>query len=224
VGKSALLALRYFAAKTQRSGRKIEGAPFNFISGEPIMAVTGSAAYAIYQHDVALHEVLRTLGQGGFDKDSICMMLSPKHPITTIVRDANFRALGRDASAVNAGLIGWLSEFGAVLIPTFGFFIRSREFFHALVVEQDAAAQCGRRGALAGLGFAQDEALGFEKKLREVGVFLYVASSETARTRWALELLRATGADEAGMVECGGVESSGLCENEAVFQAAAAAV
>jgi hypothetical protein len=165
------------------------------------MAVAGSAAYAIYPQGVALSEVLQTLGQGGFDKESICMMLSPTHPITAIVRDANLHTFEPETNAVNAGLIGWLSEFGAVLMPTFGFFIRSRAFFHALVVEQDSFARCGNCGSLARLGFAEDDAARFENQLRQVGVLLYVACPETARTRWALELLRATGALESGLLE-----------------------
>jgi hypothetical protein len=164
------------------------------------MAMTGSAAFALYPQNVALHEVLSTLGQAGFDKENICMMLSPKHPITTIVRDTNTYGFERDTNAVSAGLIGWLSEFGAVLIPTFGFFIRSRQFFHALVVEQDSLAVCDRHGTLAGLGFADDDAKRYENQLRDVGVMLYVACSETARTHWALELLRATGAQETGFL------------------------
>jgi hypothetical protein len=164
------------------------------------MSMMGSAAYALYPQNVALHEILRTLGQAGFDKERICMMLSPKHPITTIVRDTNTYGFERDTSAVTAGLIGWLAEFGAVLIPTFGFFIRSREFFHALVVEQDSLAGCDRRGTLAGLGFAEHDAQRYESQLRDVGVMLYVACSESARTHWALELLRASGAQEAGML------------------------
>jgi hypothetical protein len=164
------------------------------------MALTGSAAYALYPQNVALQEVLRTLGQAGFDKESICMMLSPKHPITSIVRDTTANGYEREANAVTAGLIGWLSEFGAVLIPTFGFFIRSRQFFHALVVEQDSMAGCGHHGTLAGLGFADDDAKRYENHLRDVGVMLYVACPEAARTHWALELLRATGAQETGLL------------------------
>jgi hypothetical protein len=164
------------------------------------MAMTGSAAYALYPQNVALHEVLRALGQAGFDKESICMMLSPKHPITTIVRDTNSYGFERDTNAITAGLLGWLAEFGAVLIPTFGFFIRSREFFHALIVEQDSLAGCSRHSTLAGLGFADDEAKRYENQLRDVGVMLYVACPEAARTHWALELLRSTGAQETGML------------------------
>jgi hypothetical protein len=166
------------------------------------MAVNTPAAYAIYPHDVALNELLNTLRQAGFDKESICMMLSPTHPIATVVRDANLHAFEREASVVTAGLIGWLSEFGAVLIPTFGFFIRSQTFFHALVVEREAISKSGHCGTLAGLGFSDNEAKRFEDQLREVGVLLYVSCSGPARTRWALELLRACGAEESGLLEC----------------------
>ena len=93
-----------------------------------------SAAYALYPHNVALAEVLKALGQSGFDKESICMMLAPKHPISTIVREANNLTFEPESSAVTAGLIGWLSQFGAGLIPPVGFFFRSREYFHSLLV------------------------------------------------------------------------------------------
>jgi hypothetical protein len=182
------------------------------------MAMMKSAAYAIYPQSVALTEVMKTLGQGGFEKENICMMFSAKHPITTIVREANSHVFEREANAVSAGLIGWLSEFGAVVIPTFGFFMRSREFFHSLVVEQDSMARCGQRGTLAGLGFAEDDAAHVEDQLREAGVFLYIACPEAARTRWALELLRATGAKEAGLLE----DKAGMPKGD--FAAAAAAV
>ena len=165
------------------------------------MAVNASAAYAIYPHNIALNEVLQTLRQGGFEKESICMMLSPTHPITTIVREANIHSYERESNAVTAGLIGWLSEFGAVLIPTFGFFIRSRLYFHALVVEQDSIAQHSRCGSLAGLGFSDDDAERVENQVRQLGVLLYVSCPEPAQTKWALELLRATGGEEVGCLE-----------------------
>jgi hypothetical protein len=164
------------------------------------MTMTGTAAYALYPQNVALHEILRTLGQAGFEKESICMMLSPKHPITSIVRDTNAYGFERDTNAITAGLLGWLSEFGAVLIPTFGFFIRSRQFFHALIVEEDSFQGCSHHHTLAGLGFADNDAERYENQLRDMGVMLYVACSETARTHWALELMRATGAQESGLL------------------------
>ena len=110
------------------------------------------AVYALYPQSIALNELLQTLSQGGFDKESICMMIAPTHPVAEMMREANTHSLERGTQAASAGLIGWLSEFGAVLIPTFGFFVRSREFFHALVVEQDSIAYCGRHGTLVALG------------------------------------------------------------------------
>ena len=163
------------------------------------MPVSDCAAYAIYPESIALSEVLHSLRQGGFDKESICMMLSPAHPIATTVRDASKAACEQEDN-VSAGLIGWLSELGAVLIPTVCFFIRSRAFFHALIVEQQSLVPHDRCRTLAGLGFSDEDAKRLEDQVREVGVLLYVACSEDAQSQWALELLRGTGAEESGLL------------------------
>ena len=165
------------------------------------MSVCMPAAYGMYPHEVALHEIVHTLNQGGFDNEDICVMLSPTHPISTIVKEANFLNTERESSAVTAGLIGWLSEFGAVVIPTVGFFIRSQEFFRALVVAKDAPALCGNTRALVSLGFSEADAERYENQLRDIGVLVYVSCPESARTGWARELLRRTGAEEASTLE-----------------------
>jgi len=159
------------------------------------------AAYGMYPHDVALHEIVRTLNQAGFDNEDICMMLSPTHPIATIVKEARFLNAQREASAVTAGLIGWLSEFGALVIPTVGFFIRSQEFLRTLVLTKDSAALCGETRTLVSLGLSEIDAERYENQLREMGVLLYVCCPESARTDWARELLCRTGAEEAATLE-----------------------
>jgi hypothetical protein len=156
----------------------------------------------MYRKDVPLREVVRTLNQAGFGNEDICMMLSPRHPIAAVVREASILNAEREASAVTAGLIGWLSEFGAVMIPTVGFFVRSQEFLHALLEPKDSQAFCGNTSTLVGLGFAEDDAERYEHQLREVGVLVYVSCPESAKTNWAMELLRQTGASEAAMLEC----------------------
>lgn len=154
------------------------------------------AAYGMYPHDAALHDIVQTLNQAGFGKEDICMMLAPTHPIATVVRDASFLNTEREASAVTAGLIGWLSEFGAVVIPTVGFFVRSQEFFRALVVAKDAPALCESTSTLVSLGLSEIDAERYESQLRQVGVLVYVSCPESARTAWARELLHRTGAEE----------------------------
>ena len=115
------------------------------------MAGHAVAAYGIYPHRVALNEVLKTLNHAGFNNESICVMLSPAHPIATVVREANVLNAEREKSAVTAGLIGWLAKFGAVLIPSVGFFIRSREFLHAIIAETEPMARYGSsRGSSSG--------------------------------------------------------------------------
>jgi len=108
------------------------------------MAVN-AAAYGIYSQDVVLTDIVHNLNQAGFENEDICVMLSPAHPLASIVREANLFNAEREASAVTAGLIGWFSGFGAVLIPTVGFFIRSHAFFPAFMVARDSPALCGKK-------------------------------------------------------------------------------
>ncbi len=154
-----------------------------------------SAAYGMYPHDVALNNVVHRLNQAGFDNEDICMMLSPTHPIASLVKDASIFNAESAANAVTAGLIGWLSGFGAVLIPTVGFFIRSQAFFRALMTRETPAI-CGNCGTLSGLGFSDAQANHFEHELRQVGVMVYVSCAESVKTAWACEVLRHTGAHE----------------------------
>ncbi len=160
------------------------------------MAANTFAAYAVYPHTTGLEGVTEALLRGGFDKESICMMLPAEHPISTLVRQASTGSADGVASQEAAGLIGWLSEFGAVFIPRFGFFIRSQEFFQTLMTG-DAS---GDSGALAALGFPEDKARQFGNQLRNLGVLLYLSSAEKTDMGWALELLRCTGAQEAGFL------------------------
>jgi hypothetical protein len=54
---------------------------------------------------------------------------------------------------------------------------------------------------LVGLGFPDEDAKRFEEKLRRAGFLVYVASPQIARVRWAVELLRGTGANETAALE-----------------------
>jgi hypothetical protein len=160
-----------------------------------------AAAYGVYPDAVEVAEVVRALNGAGFENEHICLMLAPTHPIAAIVRDANLLNQEREASAVTEGLIGWLSEFGAVVIPSIGFFIRSQAFFHALLVARDAPALCGNSETLAGLGLPDADAVRFEAQLQQAGFLVYVGSLQIARVQWALELLRITGAEESAVLE-----------------------
>jgi len=160
------------------------------------MTATGAAAYGMYSRNVALPDVVHTLNRAGFPNEDICMVLSPLHPVATVVRDANILNAEREDSVSSAGLIGWFSEFGAVVIPTIGFFIRSHWIFRALVTEPKSSALCGGSGTLTGLGFSEDDANRLGRQLSDVGVLVYVSCQENTKADWAIELLRRTGAGE----------------------------
>ncbi len=87
------------------------------------------AAYGMFSSDVELRQALDTLNQSGFGKEDICMMVSPRHPIATRVREANILNAGRKENAVKESFLGWLFEFGAVFIPTLVSSYAPRLFF-----------------------------------------------------------------------------------------------
>jgi hypothetical protein len=160
------------------------------------MSNTRIAAYGMYSRDVALPEVVGALNQAGFDKQDICMVLSPAHPDASIFQDAaSGIPSGRECSTT--GRIRWLSEFGAVVIPTIGVFIRSQDFFHALLTSQNSSALSRGSRTLMDLGFSQDDAKRLATRLYDVGALVYVSCPERSKASGVIELLRRTGAQEA---------------------------
>jgi hypothetical protein len=161
------------------------------------MLVNESAAYGMYSRHAALPEIVSTLNSAGFGNEDICMVLSPAHPVASLVRRARIDCANLRDSAVGADMIGWVSKFGAVVIPTVGFFIRSQAFLQAFLIEQDGSALCGESKTLAGLGFSNDDASRLGRQLSDVGALVYVSCPERARANSAIELLMRSGAKEA---------------------------
>ncbi len=165
------------------------------------MAVNAPAAYGVYSDHISLQQVVQTLNQSGFDNDQICLMLWPRHPVARVVRAANIFNGEPERNASTVVLMRWLMKLGAVIIPTVGFFIRSRAFLHDLVMTADSPGLSGNSRTLVGLGFAEDDAERLEREFRQMGVLLYVACPEKARTAQAVEILRQAGASRAAMLE-----------------------
>ena len=164
------------------------------------MNTSGPAAYGMYARDIALPDVVGALNKAGFGNEDICMVLSPAHPDAAVVNEASTFDAACSQSALGARMIGWFSEFGAVVIPTVGFFIRSQAFFHALLVEQNFPSLSGGSRTLLGLGFSQSEAKRLGSQLCDVGALVYVNCRENAKADGASELLRRTGAREAASI------------------------
>jgi hypothetical protein len=161
------------------------------------MKATGTAAYGMYSRTVDLPEVASALNQAGFENEDICMVLSPAHPDAASVRDANFFTTGSTERSAGARLIGWFSKFGAVFIPTVGFFARSQAFFEAMSKECNVPALSRGSRALLGLGFSPDDAKRLGYQLYDVGALIYVSCAESGKANALIELLQRTGAREA---------------------------
>lgn len=172
------------------------------------MPANGTAAYGMYARNIALPQVVCALNQAGFGNEDICMVLSPAHPDAAILRDATLFSAEQSNCSSGARMIGWFSEFGAVVIPTVGFFIRSRSFFQALLMEQNVPTMSRGSRTLLGLGFPQDEAKRLGTQLSDVGALVYVCCPESAKADGAIELLRQMGAREASSL--GAVKASAV--------------
>jgi hypothetical protein len=166
------------------------------------MSVNGTAAYAMYPRSVALPEVVSELNKAGFQNEDICIVLSPAHPVATVVGDATVGD-AREDNAGSARMIGWFSKFGAVVIPTVGFFVRSQAFFRALLVEQNLPALSRGSRTLLGLGFSEDEARRLGNQLCDVSALIFVTCQESSKAAGAIELLRRAGAREAASLAMG---------------------
>jgi hypothetical protein len=159
------------------------------------MISSGTAAYGMYSRSVPLPEVVSALNRAGYHNENICMVLSPAHPDAGIFHDTPSYAAGADATT--ARMIRWFSEFGAVVIPTVGVFVRSQAFLKALFTEKNSSALSRGSGTLVDLGFSTDEAKRLGHQLSDVGALVYVSCNENANAMSAIELLRRTGAQEA---------------------------
>lgn len=164
------------------------------------MICNGTAAYGMYTRNVALPEVVSALNRAGYHNESICMVLSPAHPDAGIFHDTTNYVAGA-GSATTARMIRWFSEFGAVVIPTVGVFIRSQAFLKALFTEKNSSALSRGSKTLVDLGFSADEAKRLGHQLCDVGALVYVSCAENAKAMSAIELLRRTGAQEAASLE-----------------------
>jgi hypothetical protein len=158
------------------------------------------AAYGVYPHDAALQQVVQTLNRCGFGKEDICMMVAPKHPLATVVREANILQAERGAGAATAGLMAWLMKLGAVMIPGVGLFIRSKAFLETLMASQESSPYA-RSNGLVELGFSERDAERFESELGDTGILVYVACPGRSGAIKAAEVLRLTGAYESAALE-----------------------
>jgi hypothetical protein len=162
------------------------------------MMETKAAVYAVYPRDIPLFEVANTLNRAGFDNKEICMVLSPAHPVAQIVRDANVLDRERESRAVSARMIGRVSELGAFVIPSVGFFVRSQEFLQAFITDQESSSLSAKPRTLASLGFSTEEVERLDHQIcYGIGALVYVSCQEDARSDRAIELLRNAGAWEA---------------------------
>jgi hypothetical protein len=160
-----------------------------------------TAAYAIFPVDAEVEEVLRSLNLAGFEDENICVFLTPTHPIAEGVQHMKVNSSSDlSVEAGQAGVVSWLSRFGAFVIPGVGFFIGSREFLSALAPRHGQSSVDRRGELLAGLGIPQPDAARYEARVCSDATLIFVSCEGTARSQWAKEILWSMQAEEVSLL------------------------
>jgi hypothetical protein len=154
------------------------------------------AAYGVYSQKVELQQVVATLNQAGLHNKDICVLLAPAHPLAGLARDHMLLSPEADHAA-SSRLLGWLLDLGAVVIPRAGYFIRSRDFIQALMVEPKASASLRNAMTLSSLGIRESDAHRCAGLISETGGFIYVSCSQVEQSHSVRDILRDAGAEEA---------------------------
>ena len=153
------------------------------------------AAYGVYSRKAPLESVVSLLNQQGIHNQDICLVLSRDHPIAAQIREMRSVAPEALSRPALAGLVGWLSRLGAVVISNVGLFIRSRAYLHAFLSPQTPV--CRYWGTLSSLGIPEPEAKRLGARIEEEGGLIYVNCGPGANPQGILDMLRRTGSLEA---------------------------
>jgi hypothetical protein len=159
-----------------------------------------NAAYALFSSEAQVEDVLYSLNLAGFENDSIYVFLPPVHPIAEEIQNAKVGSLSDlSIDAGPAGVLGWLSRLGAVVIPGVGFFSGSREFLRALTTS-DRRSPGEPEGLLSGLGIPEPDAARYEARIRSDANLIFVSCEGAARSQWAREILWRMRAEEVRLL------------------------
>jgi hypothetical protein len=159
-----------------------------------------TAAYGIFPLRAKLEEVIASLNAAGFDNSSICVFLSPSHPIADDLRHLKTPYVNLSREADLESTVSWLSKFGGFVIPGVGLFVGSRNYLPALTQVDSRANRSGNRGMLQNLGISEEMAAHYDARLRHDATLVFVNCDGWAQSEWAREILRRLQAEEVSLL------------------------
>jgi hypothetical protein len=142
--------------------------------------------------------LLEDLRRAGFDRDQLSIVGKDRGVRTGGTTGAEGKAAGAGAvlGGIAGGALGWLLGIGALTIPGIGPVVAAGALATTLGGAAAGAVAGGLLGALVGLGIPEQEARGYEARVREGGVLLVVTANSYEQEENAEEILRRGGAAE----------------------------
>ena len=171
------------------------------MSSNPSPVEPRSAAYGLFPMRARLEEVIASLNSAGFDNSSICVFLSPSHPIADDLRHLKTPYVNMSREADLESTVSWLSKFGGFVISGVGLFVGSRNYLPALTQVDSRFDRNGNRSMLRNLGIPEEVAARYEARLRHDANLVFVNCDGWAQSEWAREILRRLKADEVSLLD-----------------------
>ena len=159
-----------------------------------------AAVYSLYLSNTDITEIVTALKAVGFRSENICLFLASSHLQASALRNVSLQteASGKEAKTAHPIAPGQLDAVGAIVIPRTTFLIRSQAFLRPFA---EAALPADVSKLLLNLGLCEQDSQRFTAQLQKEGFLIYLLTANMERAKWAMEILRLTGASEAGTLE-----------------------
>jgi hypothetical protein len=161
---------------------------------------------ALFRDRVDAERAINELRRSGFDPQRVSVMARDRERARDVAGDTGAdtgtgAATGAGVGALLGGAAGWLAGIGALAIPGIGPIVAAGPIAAALGGAGIGAVAGGLVGALTGWGFSEDEARGYEDRVREGDILLAAEIPDGESTTAAEEVMRRAGGSQVATRE-----------------------
>lgn len=153
---------------------------------------------SVAQAETTVNELQRV---GGININDISVLLADRRASQAFAEEHHTKApegamAGAGAGGLLGGTLGLLAGIGTLAIPGIGPLIAAGPLVATISGIAAGAAVGGISGALVGMGIPENEARGYESKLRAGNVLIAVHTEDAAAQKSAREVLKRHGAHD----------------------------
>jgi len=163
-----------------------------------------SAVFALVSSPLLAESIVDELRLAGFSNNDVSVLFPETEGTREFAHVKSTKApedavMGAGAGGILDGLAGWLVGLGTLVIPGTGPLIAAGPIFAALSGVAVGATAGGLSGALAGLGFPQNEAKLYADKLEDGNILIAAHTENSDDVKLAREIFERADAYDIGV-------------------------